>query len=474
MGPFKASGGHSKQIRFHPTIMVTWKEAKEFLSKHASLAAAVGTAVASFVKFMNYDVRFLRWRSKDSLRRIAAVCGCSPEGYPNNKLPIEGSVIVSKTLKCVLKAYLEHAMSYPRNGFMLVCCSEPGTGKSSCLHAFTNAKFDFLPDRAVYIDLIDDRTGEASAIFAEKLGFAEQCMEKAVTRAHMAVDLLVAVSGEQEDEQFEAVLAGWYRDFYEGLNPISKLGMSIWGRVRSVGNKLTHPPCGSEEDIADDAVDGGHGGDDIDGHDDSKRGSSDLPQVPTVPTEATNPGSSCNPNRCIDVIYPEALKKEDDFFMFTHFDADIVPTGLLCIDNIPESDDEKLMDFFGKLKEILWDHSHRVVVIATTRFPETAEKLRKLNTNQKITLVKGSYVGDPTDKTTPLKYDNFNWTPADMKEHLEIKFSDQLNKGVGLVTSNEIAEILEEAAKKRTVRDAEAEFVLQVNKVGGIKKVLQD
>ena len=78
--------------------------------------------------------------------------------------------------------------------------------------------------------------------------------------------------------------------------------------------------------------------------------------------------------------------------------------------------------------------------------------MRKLNDNQKIILVKGSYTGNAMDHNQCLEYNNFAWSKDDMLQHLKTKYSDLLEK-------DEVQRVLREAAEcepVQPVRFAEA------------------
>jgi len=418
------------------------------------LLSIVG-GIASVASFLQSSPAAQRWWAKVRLNEIAKACGTAGESrFRDPKRRHDHAVICTRTFHTVLSMYGEHAAGYD-NGFVLVICSASGWGKTSCLQAFVHGKLDFLSERAVYVDL-QDKDKDVYRTFVEELGFPWEVV-KDNTGLTLVCDLLKALSGEVFGVRGMDEVKQAYEDFVEKLNPAERAELAVmdgWGsfrgQVRKFGERLNFP-CGSRDDANDD--------------------SSMVNQLPQpLPSDDASlskeaPGPKA-PGRILEAKFPGEVSAGD--YKAARPDiADEKPIAVLCIDNIPKLDDE-MKNFFRCLKEAIWVYSHnnrRVVVLVTTRHKETAEELRKLNDNQKITLVKGSYTGNVEDHSQSLEYNNFAWSKDDMLQHLKTKYSD-------LLVNNEVQRILEEAAEcepVQPVRIAESRARGYLREVRGVK-----
>lgn len=316
---------------------------------------------------------------------------------------------------------------------MLVFCSSTGTGKTSCLQAFAQAKLDFLPERSIYVDLRDEQE-DVYPRFVRSLGFPYEILQE---DADMVVDdLLDALTGNVGGV---TELAQSYEGFVRSLNPVTRTQLSVgdtWNAVfgsfreqfEKFGERVAFP-CGSGDDV----------------NDDSSIVNQLAQPIPSDDASVLSEASAPNgPGRIFRVGFPEGISA--DCFKLARADmADIRPIAVLCIDNVPKLD-IKLFGFFANLKE------HK----------ETAEKLCKLNNNEKVTLVEGSYTGDPLDTAQELTYNNFDWSSDDLLQHLKTKYYD-------LLENDDVQRVLEEAAPTPSVRTAEYHAYTKLRELPNVK-----
>ena len=381
----------------------------KWCSENAKPVLSFLGGVASVATFFKTSPAAQRWWAKIKLNEFAKKCQ-SPDGtliLPN--LRHEQYFIANKTLKTVLDHYVADMVGFPAHGFVLVACSGTGMGKTKCLQAFTKGNLDYLPPRAIYIDLQALETGKQYRGFVEKLGFSYEWYEDDPTKEPLVRDLLCAVSGQVGAPE---ELKNAYQAFKQALNPFKKAQLAVADAFDSAFKKLAERaahPCLGADDV----------------NDDSSMANLDL-RSPSDDDSAPADSSQDLGGRSRDVRFPDRRAINTD-----RFTEALWPIAVLCIDNVPKLDDD-LESFFAALKGIIWEYNYnnkRVVALVTTRYEETAEKLRKLNLNEKLCLVARSYAGNPTDHNATMTFNNFDWGPSDYAEHFETKYLDLLENG---------------------------------------------
>jgi hypothetical protein len=118
---------------------------------------------------------------------------------------------------------------------------------------------------------------------------------------------------------------------------------------------------------------------------------------------------------------------------------------LLVIDNADHWS-QNCNAFFLKLASEAY--TRKVVVLIATTSKTTANKMCKLNGNQKVTACPGTYNGVKPDVTTGnFAWNDYGWTSESRLEHLQTKYGDTLDD-----------ETFEQAAREATIREAVEEF----------------
>jgi hypothetical protein len=359
---------------------------------------------ASVATFFQTSPAAQRWWANIKLNKFAKKCQ-SPDGTLNLPNSRHGRYFVAnKTLKTVLDHYVAHAIGFPENGFVMVACTLTGMGKTTCARAFTKGNLQYLPPGAIFIDLQAIETGNQYPEFVKKLGFSCEWYEKDSTKEPFVRDLLCALSGEVGAPRD---LKEAYEAFKLALNPFKKAQLAVADALDSAFKKLAQraaQSCGGANDVNDDSIMAIL----------DQRSPSDDDAAPA------DPDPDLGRSREVRLPDQSAIIKSD---LLTEA---LRPIAVLCIDNVPKLDDD-LANFFVALKGAIWDYSYnnkRVICLVTTRYEETAEKLRKMNRNEKISLVTGSYVGNARDDVATMTFTNFNWGAVDFLEHFTTKYRD--------------------------------------------------